>query len=66
MNEHCNNCGRATDWKEVYEREYGGAKGGTRRDETVCTVYRCKDCGAEGRRFEDGVDGTVTFTGAMR
>jgi len=64
MNE-CKECG-SNDWEEYYEKEYGGAKGGPRRDETVCTIFRCEDCESEGRRFEDGVDGTVTFTGEMR
>ena len=65
MNENCNNCG-STEWEEYYEDRYGGAKSRDGRNETVCTIFQCEECESEGRRFEDGVDGTVTLTGALR
>lgn len=64
----CSNCGES-DWKEVPrgKQSYMGAKGNPRdRDETERHLYECKSCGAEGKKFIDGVSGDITWSGALR
>lgn len=61
----CNNC-NSDDLNEVYVDEYGGHKGGRKRDETEKTIYMCNDCGGHGRKYVDGVDGGVQLSGVLR
>lgn len=65
MDESCNNCG-GDEWTKFLETGQEGHKGGDRRDPTTKEVFECIRCGKEGRRFTDGVDGTVTLSGAFR
>lgn len=61
----CTYC-NGTEWTLAYSDEYDGHKGSDDRDETEREVYKCDNCGREGRKFTDGVDGSVTFAGALR
>jgi len=58
-------CG-SFEWNNVFTQEYGGHKGSRKRDDTEKEVFVCKSCGAEGRKFTDGVDGNVTYSGEFR
>lgn len=60
MNRDCNDCGES-DWRELLSKEKGG-RGDS--DPVKVTVYKCRNCGAEGRRFDEG--GSTTFSGALR
>lgn len=62
----CNECG-ASDWNEIEaattqypERRSRDSNKTTRR------VFECRDCGSEGRKFEDGQSSNVQFSGALR
>jgi hypothetical protein len=61
----CNNC-NSEDFTEIHSDSYSGHKGGRNRDETEETVFRCEGCGKQGKKFVDGVDGTITFSGVLR
>jgi hypothetical protein len=65
MERECSRCG-GWQWLKRFDDTYTGHKGQPDRSDTEKTVYECRQCGAEGRRFVDGVDGTMTFSGAMR
>lgn len=60
----CRECG-ADSWTEVYKTAYSGHKGTDDRSPTRKSIFKCDGCGAEGRRFEDGPTGEITFSGAM-
>lgn len=62
----CNNCG-SDDFEQVLSVEYDGHKGENRsRNDTEKIVFECQCCEREGRKFIDGVDGGVTFSGVLR
>jgi uncharacterized Zn finger protein len=61
----CNNCG-SEEFEEVLSTSYDGHKGNRNRDDTEKIVFECEGCGQEGRKFIDGVDGTVTLSGVLR
>lgn len=58
-------CGNS-EWSNPLTKEYGGHKGSRKRDDTTMELYVCNNCGAEGRKFTDGVDGGVTLSGEFR
>lgn len=65
-NRECKNCG-ASDWREFEKAEKSYPDNPSReRSQTVRKVFICNNCDKEGRRFEDGHDGTITFAGALR
>jgi len=59
----CNECG-SSNWNEVLSDSYPERR--RDRDQTVKTVYTCRECGAEGRHFEHQDEGTEQLSGAMR
>lgn len=59
----CRECG-ASNWNFLLDEGYPDRR--RERDQTVREVYVCESCGAEGRRFDQQDDGTVTFSAAMR
>jgi uncharacterized Zn finger protein len=59
----CNSCG-ATNWNDVYETGYPERR--NERDQTVKTIYKCENCGAEARHFEHKAGGPDTYSGAFR
>lgn len=61
----CNECG-SDEWSPVVETEKTGHKGNQNRDPTTKEVFTCQECGAEARRFTDGVSGAVRLSGAAR
>jgi hypothetical protein len=63
MDVYCNNCG-ASDWDKLFDIGYPEKR--RDRDQTVKTVYRCEECGSEGRHFDRQSTGTEQLTGAMR
>lgn len=64
MSRECPRCDGTLE--QLLSESYGGHKGGRGRGDTERTVYKCDGCGAEGRRFVDGVEGTVTVSGVLR
>jgi DNA-directed RNA polymerase subunit M/transcription elongation factor TFIIS len=63
-NRECSKCG-STEWNLIVEKSYPDRES-RERDKTEQEVYDCKECGAQGKRFEDGNDGVVSYSGAMR
>lgn len=61
----CNNC-NSGDFTEAYTDEYGGHKGGRGRNDTTKTIYVCKECGGHGRKYVDGLSGSVQLSGVLR
>lgn len=61
----CNNC-HSEDFNEAYTDEYSGHKGSRKRDDTIKTIFVCKNCGGHGRKFVDGIDGGVQLSGVLR
>ena len=59
----CSECG-ATDWTQILSTDYPERRKG--RERTMKEVYRCENCGAEGRRFDQKNSGTTRLSGAMR
>jgi len=64
MERNCGDCG-ATDWAKMLESEYPEHR--QERDRTVETVYKCRECGAQGKHFEyNNGDGSDNYSGALR
>lgn len=61
--QQCNECG-ASSWTELVQTDYPERR--RERDRTVKTVYRCDECGAEGKHFDHQNTGTVQLSGAFR
>lgn len=59
----CTECG-ASDWTKLLDTDYPERR--QERDRTIRSVYKCNECGAEGRHFEHQNSGTQQFSGAMR
>lgn len=59
----CTECS-ASDWTKMLEDDYPEHR--SERDRTVKTVYRCNECGAEGKHFEHNDGGVDTMSGALR
>jgi hypothetical protein len=60
---NCGECG-ASDWRKLFSEEYPERR--RERDRTVRTVYRCCECGAEGKYFEHQDGGADVYSGAMK
>lgn len=63
MDLECTECG-GEEWTLLNEKDYPERR--RERDRTVEQVYRCNECGAQGKRFDQKNDGTVQLSGAMR
>jgi len=59
----CVECGSAN-WTKLLEEDYPQKR--RERDRTIKHVYKCAECGAEGRHFERQDSGTNQFAGALR
>ena len=59
----CNECG-ATNWNDIHESGYPDRR--RDRDQTIMTIYKCNECGAEGKHFEHNHQGTEQLSGALR
>lgn len=64
MERECNECG-SSDWNKLLEEQYPERRSKD-RDKTTKEVFVCNECGAEGRRFEDGHSGGIQHSGAAR
>jgi len=62
-NRTCTECG-ASNWNYAFDKSYPDRR--RDRDQTVQTIYQCKECGAEGKHFEHNHQGTEMLTGALR
>lgn len=60
----CSECG-ASEWKRIVRKTYPDRRERD-RDKTEQIVFDCAECGAQGKRFEDGFGGEITFSGALR
>ncbi len=63
IEQSCNECG-AEEWEYLFDKDYPEHR--PERDRTVQTVYKCDNCGAEGKHFEHKNGGPDTYTGAFR
>lgn len=63
MQVECNECG-ASDWSKMQENDYPERR--RERDRTVEKIYRCTQCGNEGKRFVHNNGGPDILSGAMR
>lgn len=61
----CSECGES-DWKELEGMEKSYPERRRERDRTVRRLFRCRSCGAQARRFEDGQSSEIQYSGAMR
>jgi hypothetical protein len=61
--QECNECG-ASDWDFLFDKGYPERR--RERDQTVQSVYKCEECGAEGKHFDRQDSGTEQLTGAFR
>lgn len=62
MDRACSGCG-GTDWRELLDTSYPERR--RDRDRTVKTVYKCRECGVQGRHFSHH-DGPDIYSGAFR
>lgn len=60
IDRECSGCG-SSDWYESDKLQTKREDSGTEK-----RVFFCNGCGSEGRRFEDGASGYVTWSGALR
>lgn len=63
MDRECNECGESN-WSLIVSVDYPERR--LDRDRTKKSVYRCKECGNEGRHFEQQNNGSEVFAGALR
>lgn len=62
----CNRCD-TSDWSELEgARTLYPERRDRDKNKTERSVFICQSCGAEGRRFDDGQSGAITWSGAMR
>jgi uncharacterized Zn finger protein len=60
----CNDCG-SSEWREIVPLKTSYPERRKERERTVRRILECENCGAEGRRFEDGHSGHIQYSGAM-
>jgi len=63
MDRTCTNCG-ASEWTELVQESYPDRR--RERDQTTKRVFKCQNCGEEGKKFERGLTGTTQYTGVLR